>query len=348
MTEDELALEECRRWLEEVVDIDCRSGAFDEASIVEAAAEIIEEELGAPHPELLRELTERARAGLAAHEQAERTWRERTVNDAIESAFAALADRGFLAAETLGSTVQEGWARAHAMAADLPHARACVFFHRQDLERAVRGEGLHLAFGPLRPDGEDASAPAPVHPSEPGDVVRIGIQRADVNPVGGRGGDDEAARAIGREIVAVLKHYGVDAEWSGSARTRIAIPPFAWQRRRLTKAPPAPAPPPLTADLGALPPEPPPPPACPDCQGRGFLPPLREGWGSDLCWCQGGTRPRPAAPAEATAASSPAAPEDEAPSSPAAAAEETAPPSPAEEPPVERGGVRGWIKRWFS
>jgi hypothetical protein len=246
VTEEEQAVEECRGWLAEVVDVDCRSGAYDEASIVEAIAEIIEGELRAPHPELLRELTEKARAGLAAHEQAERAWQGRTVNDAIESAFAALADRGLLAAETLGSTVQEGWARAEVLAADLPGVRGCVFFHRQDLERAVRGEGLHLAFGAL-----GSARPAAPEPAEPGGVVRVGIQRVDANPVGRRADDEqEATRAIGREVVAVLKHYGVDTQWDGSARVRIAIPPFAWQRRRLTVAPPASAPPPRTPPGG--------------------------------------------------------------------------------------------------
>lgn len=86
-----------------------------------------------------------------------------------------------------------------------------------------------------------------------------------------------------------------------------------------------PAPPPPDADLGALPPASAPI-VCPDCKGRGWLPPLQEGGFADLCGCRGGARR--ASATEATAAP------------------ETAAPAGVEAPPG--GGLLERIKRWFG
>lgn len=331
MSEDEeQAVAACRAWLTRVVDIDCRAGGYDEENILAALEENIVSELGGPHPALLAELSEKMRAGLDAQEEVERGFPARTVNDAIESAFTALTFRGVLAVEGLGSTTQEGWARAEALAQGVGGVRGCAFFHRQDLERAVDGEGLVLAFGAL--DGEREP---PAETTAPGDVVRVGPQRADRNVGGPRARDAEATCAIGREVVAVLKHYGVETRWDGSAHTRIVIPPFPWQKRRTTAAAPPEVSPPLDSDLGAPAPAPAAPPACPDCRGRGWLPPLQEGWGSELCHCKGGKR-RTSAPVEQAPAPVEQALAADAP--PVAAPPAAAPPA----------GLLGRIKRWFQ
>jgi hypothetical protein len=356
VTDEDQAVQACRDWLTSVADVDCRSGAYAGPDILAALAEIIDAELGAPHPALLAELTAQVEAGLAAQEQAERGFAGRTVNDAIESAFAALTDRGILAVEGLGSTVQEGAARAEAMADGLRGVRGHVFFHRQDLERAVRGEGLLLAFG-----ARDVASPAPASPPAPDPLapagtVRVGVQRADRNPTGPGAAGAEATRAIGREVVAVLRHYGVETQWDGRAVARIVIPPFPWQKRRTTVAPAAPAPPPAAADLGALPPPPPAPPVCPDCHGRGWLPPLQEGWGSELCWCKGGKRrpsspPPPAEPPHPAPPPPPAeppvaSPAASAPPEPPVAAPTPVPPPPAAGPPPAEG-LLARLARWL-
>jgi len=198
-TEEEISA--CREWLEHIVSVDCRAGLFDEANILEALREVIEGELGEPAPALFEELAARARVGLEARAREEASWAERTLNDRLDSAFDDLDARGIAAAQSLGSTTQEGASLIDERCAARGDAvRGSVFYHRQDIERAVEGEGLLLAFTSYGADADGA--------------------------------------AIGREVVHVLKHHGVPVSWDGNARSRIQIDPFVWQRRRATKAPP--------------------------------------------------------------------------------------------------------------
>ena len=77
--------------------------------------------------------------------------------------------------------------------------RGAVFFHREDVLDGVEGRGLGLAFGAF---GKDQDI------------------------------------AVGHEIVAVFASHGVAVAWTGSARDRIRVLPFVWQKRRWTTAPP--------------------------------------------------------------------------------------------------------------
>jgi len=203
-TDAELA--ECREWLARVVDVDCRSGLYDEANILAALEEIIGLTLGEPNRPLFDEHAARVRAGLAAQAALEATWGERTANDRLDSAFDDLNARGIVAGQALGFTTQEGWARIVELGSQRPSTpRGGVFYHRQDLERAlVDGQGLMLAFG------------------------------------GWLDGNEESAREVGRELMHVLGHHGVAASWNGSEQTRIALAPFRWEKRRTTTAPPGP------------------------------------------------------------------------------------------------------------
>jgi hypothetical protein len=206
----------CREWLESVVAVDCRAGVYDEANILEALQEIIETELGEPTPALLEDLTAQVRTGLAEHAREEATWSGRTTNDLLDSAFADLDARGVVTAQALGSTLQEGAALIDERCADRDEAaRGSVFYHRQDLEDAVEGGGLSLAFVAYGPEAD--------------------------------------AAAIGREIVHVLSHHGLSVTWSGNPKQRIQLAPFAWQKRRATQAPPGAtaAPPPPRAAAGS-------------------------------------------------------------------------------------------------
>ncbi|WP_436771278.1 DUF6891 domain-containing protein [Yinghuangia sp. YIM S09857] len=85
--------------------------------------------------------------------------------------------------------------------------RGAVFYHGQDLARAVRGEGLYLGFGAFAEDGEDAA--------------------------------DMAVRslAVARTAVDVLARHGVPVEWDGTVEQRLFVPPFNWRRRRWTRPP---------------------------------------------------------------------------------------------------------------
>jgi hypothetical protein len=245
----------CRTWLEHVVAVDCRSGLYEEANILAALEEIIEIELGARDPALLADMLPKVRAGLEAQAREEATWSARTTNDRLDCAFADLDARGIVTAQSLGDTLDAGLARIVEMSAareDIVHG--ATFYHRQDLERGVRGEGLELAFTGLSED------------PDPG--VRIAHQKD-----------------VAREIVHVLAHHGVHASWDGSETTRIRLDPFVWQRRRVTKAPPG-----LTAapPVPLLPHAPPPPVVCPHCRGKGWIANDPTQFPA-LCVCKGGT-----------------------------------------------------------
>jgi hypothetical protein len=117
------------------------------------------------------------------------------VNAAIDRAFAALEREGIVALQAAGFDQSEGWEEANATATRM-RARGIVpkgatFFHEQDLERAVKGEGLHLTFGAY--DGDSGE--------------------------------------ISRSVVAALRAEGVDATWNGDPNQRIAIAPFEWYRK---------------------------------------------------------------------------------------------------------------------
>jgi hypothetical protein len=130
--------------------------------------------------------------------EAEATWEPRTVNDRLDAAFDELRQRGVVALQDAGYTMSDGWEDIHDAAREIDGAWGGVFFHRQDVERAVDGGGLLLAFGAF---------------------------------VGGSEHEPESLR-LAREVCDVLAAHDIPTEWDGTLDRRIAIPPFLWQRRR--------------------------------------------------------------------------------------------------------------------
>jgi hypothetical protein len=70
---------------------------------------------------------------------------------------------------------------------------ACCFYHRQDVEGAIDGRGLYIAFGSFK--------------SKQGDVK------------------------IGRRIEYRLGEAGLRVEWDGTAETRLHLPQLDFRRR---------------------------------------------------------------------------------------------------------------------
>lgn len=125
------------------------------------------------------------------------------VNDAIDAAFAELTAIGVIALQNAGFTQSDGWEELHEANADRVRrgggkARGGCFYHFQDLERGVKGQGLLLGFAAFGPKGAAT---------------------------------DAETLAVGRTIVEVLQKHGIDVEWDGSAAKRIRILPFPWFRR---------------------------------------------------------------------------------------------------------------------
>ena len=138
--------------------------------------------------------------GSATAEEAQ--WTGVSTNDRIDAAFEALGTRGIFAAQNFTCCSSCGHAEAGGVM-DEKKTRGYVFYHQQDTERGLDGEGLMLAYGAKEPE-------------------------------------EAAIVAIGREICEALDHFGIPYEWNGSSDTRIGIQPFEWRKRRTTKSPPIP------------------------------------------------------------------------------------------------------------
>jgi hypothetical protein len=145
-------------------------------------------------------------AAAAAQFAAQRAWPDETDNDRLSAAFRALERRGILARERLGISMSDGWALIREARDAVESCRGAVFYHEQDLPRAVGGS-LLLAFGGLD-DGPDAEIDA----------------------------------AIGAEVAAVLREHGLTVDWDGDPQQRIVVA-MRWQER-LPGDPAAVAPPP--------------------------------------------------------------------------------------------------------
>ncbi|MEV1002914.1 hypothetical protein [Nonomuraea sp. NPDC050202] len=134
----------------------------------------------------------------AGHLAAQAGWPAVTDNDRLSLAMGELAMAGILAREHHTCCMSCGIAEIGREISGLSGVRGYVFYHEQDVERAVAGGGIHLAFGPSELGG--------------------GRKRG---PGGG----------IGVEIAEVLRRRGLHVEWSGDDGQRIHVR-VNWQRRR--------------------------------------------------------------------------------------------------------------------
>jgi hypothetical protein len=139
-----------------------------------------------------------ADAALAAHLAEQATWPETTDCDRLDAAFAALEADGIVARQHFtccgACGVTQILDEMDRVAKDGRPVRGYTFFHIQDTEHAVDGDGLYLSYG-------------------------------------ARDGSKEAAIAIGHEVVAALRAQGLQPDWNGRHSHRIGLP-IVWRRRR--------------------------------------------------------------------------------------------------------------------
>lgn len=151
----------------------------------EAAPEVVE-------PYAMQALT----LALQRQREAQASWPAVTDNDRLDAAFAALEARGIVARQDFTCCQSCGhgeiWDEVDGRASGLPPARGYTFYHQQDTESGVAGEGLMLAYGAV---------------------------------------DEGAEERIGHEVVAALREHGLAPQWDGSTGRRIGLP-LTWQRRR--------------------------------------------------------------------------------------------------------------------
>jgi len=127
------------------------------------------------------------------------TWPEVTDCDKLDAAFSALAKQGVIALQNAGYTQSDGYDDVRQEYRAHPRRETVIgycFYHGQDLERAVHGDGLYLAFGPIDPKKEAAEGPR-----------------------------------IGALVAEQLRSQGFDVQWDGTFNQRIHIKNLDWKRR---------------------------------------------------------------------------------------------------------------------
>lgn len=127
---------------------------------------------------------------------AEKGWPTATDCDRLDTAFCALSKRGVLCLHNAGYTMPDGHDDAREFLSEQPKGKffGYSFYHGQDVERALDGGGLTIAF-----DHIDGDVP------------------------------DKAK--VGAALKEELERVGFVLEWDGSSEQRICIPKFDWKRR---------------------------------------------------------------------------------------------------------------------
>ncbi|WP_146848433.1 DUF6891 domain-containing protein [Brevifollis gellanilyticus] len=166
------------------------SGFYDRDEVDSMIDDILEEDA---HEEQLRGAVG---PEFAKKQEAEKTWPAQTDCDRLDAAFRALEQRGVLGLQNAGYTMSDGHQDAFEILSARPGHKyiGYCFYHGQDLERAVCGGGLMIAFDHL-----DKASP---------EKIKIGM-------------------ALKEE----LERVGFVLEWSGSSEQRIHIPAIEWRRR---------------------------------------------------------------------------------------------------------------------
>ncbi len=129
-------------------------------------------------------------------EEEEKTWPQVTDCDRLNAVFAALDKRRVLCLHNSGFERSDGHTEAFGVLFEQPKDRyfGYCFYHGQDVEGAMEGQGLMLAFNHVNDDVPDK--------------LKVGL-------------------ALKEE----LEHAGFALEWDGTSDQRINIPKFDWKRR---------------------------------------------------------------------------------------------------------------------
>ena len=172
-----------------------RGGFDDRARIIE----LLCKEMYAPGELDEAEVVAAVDAAFASLARDKASWPAVTDCDRLDQAFAALNARGIIALQNAGYTQSDGYgdiSQSYDERTDRDNVIGYCFYHGQDLERAVHGEGLYLAFGPIDAKNETTEGPR-----------------------------------IGAMFVEQLECAGFTVQWDGTFARRIYIPALDWKRR---------------------------------------------------------------------------------------------------------------------
>lgn len=183
MNENEEYVYECiRTWV--------WSGFYSRDQTTEMLEDVLDDECDA---DMLRSLIA---PEFDKKDEAEAGWPAVTDYDRLHTVFYALHEKGICALHNTGMTMSDGFEDVSEALAEAPpgHYHAYCFYHGQDLERAVNGLGLMLAFGSID-------------------------------------NDENHGLAAARVIVTDLQHAGFNVVWDGLFKSRISLPGFDWKKR---------------------------------------------------------------------------------------------------------------------
>ncbi|MDZ4836428.1 MAG: hypothetical protein SGJ27_21850 [Candidatus Melainabacteria bacterium] len=178
------------------------SGFHYDEEILESATEAIADGM---YPELEEIFDEKLINQIVNHEvkeklEDEKQWPAMTDCDRLTRAFGKLNANGIVALESAGYSIGDGWDEyreaVHAqweLKGLLDSVRGGCFYHEQDLERAVAGNGLQIAYSAAS-------------------------------------GNFLETLGVAKEVVDVLEAEGLSPAWNGNVEHRIQLP-IKWQRR---------------------------------------------------------------------------------------------------------------------
>lgn len=127
-------------------------------------------------------------------------WKTPTDTEKLIKAFDELADENIIALHNAGYTTSDGEYEVVEVERELQENEVIsdgyCFYHEQDLARAVSIEdpSLYIAF-----------------------------QKVDNS-------DEETTISVGKKVAEVLRNNGFEVNWNESAKTKIEIPGFRWQK----------------------------------------------------------------------------------------------------------------------
>ena len=166
------------------------SGFYSESDIREMLYDILEE--GCDEDMLLASIAPECAQKLLA----EKEWPQITDFDRLHSVFYKLHEEGICALHNAGYTMSDGFEEVGEVVHDAPngHYHSFCFYHGQDVESAVNGRGLMIAFGALE-------------------------------------NNEAKSMQIGKRVAESLGEAGFKVERDGTITTRICLPAIDWKKR---------------------------------------------------------------------------------------------------------------------
>ena len=161
--------------------------------------EVFTEEMYAPGELDPAEVSSELDEQFAQYELEKQAYPSTTDCDRLDNAFRLMNERGVVAVQNAGYTQSDGFEEvgaAYNQLADRESVIGYCFYHGQDLERAVNGQGLHFAFGPVNPADEQT----------------IGVE-------------------VGKIVRDTLENNGLAVDWDGTFENRLSVPALKWQKR---------------------------------------------------------------------------------------------------------------------